>query len=71
MVTLTKVSRLTKKTNTVVLRISQEDYDRGMQEWNAGAMIQYAFPTLSSTEREFVLSGITPDEWDHFLGDDE
>lgn len=71
MVTLTKVSRLTKKTNTVVLRISQEDYDRGMQEWNAGAMIQDAFPTLSSTEREFVLSGITPDEWDHFLGDDE
>lgn len=26
-------------------------------------MIQDAFPTLSAAEREFILSGTTPEEW--------
>lgn len=29
-----------------------------------GALIQHAFPNLSPDEREFLLNGTTPEEWD-------
>lgn len=29
-----------------------------------------AFPNLSDDEREFLLSGSTPDEWDMYFGED-
>ena len=31
--------------------------------------IQDAFPDISSDEREFLLSGITPESWDNMFGD--
>ena len=34
----------------------------------AGEPIQKVVPHLSADEREFLLSGITPAEWDAFLG---
>lgn len=34
----------------------------------AGENIQKVVPHLSADEREFLLSGITPAEWDAFLG---
>ena len=35
-----------------------------LAEWQAGALIQNAMPNLSADEREFILTGITPAEWD-------
>ena len=33
-----------------------------------GVLLQDAFPNLSPAEREFIKSGITPEEWDEYLG---
>jgi hypothetical protein len=39
--------------------------------YKGGLLIQDAFPNLSADEREFILSGITPDEWDATFNDEE
>jgi hypothetical protein len=33
-----------------------------------GVLLQDAFPNLTAEEREFIKSGITPEEWDKYLG---
>jgi hypothetical protein len=41
--------------------VNPDDY----MSWKAGfGSIQDLMPYLSDTDREFILSGITPDEWD-------
>jgi hypothetical protein len=37
--------------------------------WNSGALIQEAFPELTADEREFILSGITKEEWKELFGE--
>lgn len=34
---------------------------------SGGALIQVAFPHLSVAEREFILTGVTQEEWDRFM----
>lgn len=36
-----------------------------------GVLIQEAFPELSPDEREFIMTGITPEEWDCFMSEEE
>ena len=42
----------------------------GFNARNAGGLIQDAFPFLSPGEREFLMTGITPEEWDSIFGDE-
>lgn len=35
----------------------------GIAAWEQGALIQNALPWMSVEDREFLISGITPDEW--------
>jgi hypothetical protein len=35
----------------------------GRIAYNNGALIQKAFPFLNADQREFLMSGLTPDEW--------
>ena len=35
-----------------------------IEMWENGAKVQDAFPNLTHTQREFILTGITDDEWD-------
>ena len=39
--------------------ITQEQLDL----WENGMLIQKVAPHLSANEREFIISGVTPDEW--------
>lgn len=39
----------------------------GIQRWNNGLYIQEALGFLSPGEREFIKTGITPDEWDEMF----
>ena len=32
--------------------------------WENGMLIQSAMPDLSADEREFIMTGITPNEWE-------
>lgn len=33
--------------------------------------VQYAFPFLSTDQREFLMTGISPGEWDDIFGDED
>jgi hypothetical protein len=67
MLEVTKKSIISGKTNTMELDISQEQLDR----WESvdKQLVQVAFPNLSSSEREFLMTGITPTEWNDTFGD--
>lgn len=41
-----------------------------LAEWRKpGNLIQDVFPELSADEREFLMTGITPEEWDETFGE--
>jgi len=42
-----------------------------IEKYNKGALIQEAFHFLTVAEREFLISGITPAEWDKLFGTNE
>ena len=67
MLEVTKKSIISGKTNTMELDISQEQLDRWVSVDKQ--LIQVAFPNLSSSEREFLMTGITPTEWNATFGD--
>jgi hypothetical protein len=67
MISLTKRSNLTGKVNTVELPLTNEAYQLSLKAWRNGALIQKAFPTLDADQREFIMTGITAEEWNaHF-----
>ncbi len=42
-----------------------------IEAYQNGALIQNAFPDLSDTDREFLLTGITTSEWIEMFSDEE
>lgn len=42
-----------------------------IHDYQAGTLLQNAFPHLSAEEREFLKTGITPDEWREFIAYDD
>lgn len=53
--------------NVMDLPITQLQLDR----WKAGELAQNVFCGLSADEREFIMTGITPQEWDEQFGPEE
>jgi hypothetical protein len=45
--------------------------EEAYREWKAGVLIQNAFPSLTASEREVILTGYHPECWDEALADDE
>lgn len=41
---------------------------RQWKRWRQGVHIQVAMPDLTEGEREFLISGIAPEEWDELFG---
>jgi hypothetical protein len=39
--------------------------------WQEGELIQNAFPNLSEDEREFIMTDITPSEWQKLFNDSD
>jgi hypothetical protein len=68
MITLTKISMLTGKLNKITLPITQAEYEKAEQARKGGMYIQDAYPTLTADQREFLISGATPEEWDRLFG---
>ena len=61
------------KGKTMVLpSLTVEQFEVRMQWWmEKGMNIQDAFPMLGDDEREFLLTGLTPEEWDDLFGEEE
>jgi len=64
---LTKKSMLTGSWNQREINVTEEQINR----WQAGELIQDVMPNLSADDREFLMTGSTPDEWDEVFGGDE
>ena len=60
MITLTKVSPLSGLVNTMTVDCDVIEYAL----WQRGMLIQDAMPDVSVDEREFLISGIYPGEWE-------
>jgi hypothetical protein len=58
---ITKTSRISGTISTMDLNITSEQLSR-IEEGRE--LIQNIVPHLSSEEREFLITGITPQEWD-------
>jgi len=64
---VTRTSPFTGVTRTLDLNITEAQ----VSAYNAGALLQNAFPTLNADEREFFKTGITGEEWDQMFGGSE
>ena len=52
----------TGKVRELELDITQEQVNR----WASGELIQNVFPHLSVDDREFIMTGITGEEWEEY-----
>lgn len=66
---ITKRSEATGLIHTRGIDISEWEYAR-YQRGELG-YVQEAFPLLSADDREFLVTGVTPEEWDDLFGDIE
>ena len=57
---ITKRSDLSGKEHTMEIDVTHEQLDRYETE---GELIQVVFPDLTADEREFIMTGITAEEW--------
>lgn len=49
---------------TMTLPMTAADFFGCFNEWQAGKLIQDAFPMLNADQREFLMTGLTPEQWD-------
>jgi hypothetical protein len=57
---VTRTSRMSGVTRTLDIPVTQEQ----LNVWESGTVIQAAMPNLSDSEREFIMTGMTDEEWD-------
>lgn len=50
-----------------VVAVPREGYNK----WKNGMLIQDALPELNTNQREFLISGISPEGWELMFGTDE
>jgi hypothetical protein len=58
-------SIISGKVNTMNIDCTEEQLIRHKM----GELVQDVFPNLSVEEREFLISGVTPEEWDNTFED--
>lgn len=64
---VTRKSPFTGKEHTLDIPVTQEQLD----VWQSGELIQVAMPDVSAEHREFLMTGITPTEWNETFGEEE
>ena len=66
MMDIKRRSPWSKKTNTMRLDVTEDEYNA----WMGGMLIQKAMPRLNSNEREFLMTGLTNTDWFDMFKDD-
>lgn len=56
------------KTHTLELDVTKEQMERFENRIANGEYVQTIFPNLPAEFREFILTGITPEEWNSTIG---
>lgn len=66
-----KTSPVSLRMNVLEIDVTQEELDRVANRFNTGELVQDIIPHISAPEREFIMSGITPEEWIMVFGSDD
>ena len=60
------------KSSYMDLNIRYMEFVLGLQKWlHNAANIQDIFPGLNADEREFIVSGLTPEAWNAIFGEED
>ena len=60
------------KSSYMDLNIRYMEFVLGLQKWlHNDGYIQDIFPGLNADEREFIVSGLTPEAWNKIFGEEE
>jgi hypothetical protein len=54
---------------SIVINCRPETFVAALREYQSGKLMQEAFHFLTAEEREFLISGMTPEEWKELFGD--
>lgn len=60
---ITRQSAWSGKVHTLDIPVTHEQ----IYEWQRGTLIQNAMPNLTADQREFLMTGITAEEWDEMF----
>ena len=61
---ITRTSELSGKINTREIAVTEAQ----LEAWQNGTHIQNAMPNVPAEDREFIMTGITPEEWGETFG---
>ena len=64
---ITMTSGFSGKSHTREINVTGEQ----LSNWRNGELIQNAMPDLSDDDREFIMTGVTPEEWETAFGTGE
>lgn len=70
MIHYTNRSPITGEDNTMEFDMPQMVFYDCYVAWSEGANIQDAFPMLNADQREFIKTGLTPEDWLMLFADD-
>lgn len=68
---VTKASQLSGVEHTLDLNITSEELMRVENRFYTKELIQNIVPQLTMGEREFLMTGITEEEWNRTFGEDD
>jgi hypothetical protein len=72
MATVMMKSQLSGKTSSREIPVDQAELDNWLATPRRERRhVQYQFPFLSADDREFLMTGITPEEWNETFGGDD
>ena len=63
----TRIDPLTGVRNTIDLPVTEAQ----VNEWRGGRNIQEVMRNLNDDQREFIMTGITPESWEEIFKDSE
>jgi hypothetical protein len=66
---IVRQSQLSGSINVMEIDITEEQLERVENRRINGELIQNIVPNLSKEDREFLMSGITPEEWELTFAD--
>ena len=64
-------SIITKEVSSMLIPMPYEQFKANYCAYQRGMHLQKAFSTLNAEQREFIHSGITPEEWSAYVVDEQ
>ena len=65
MTVIARRSPMTGELNQMDLPVTSKQY----KDWRGGMLIQNAMPNLTPEQREFIQTGLTPEDWKGMVED--